>query len=130
MPRQINKPSNLNNEEESYITSGLASKIDNMRNNLKEELDKASDFRSCIEFLYSVVEAYNKNIIPYLKEMHQNPTLKRELFLSLYQKTYDIYSEVYKQGLKKAESFGADPSEVSPEKFPKSLEKLTFPESN
>ena len=125
-PDQHNKS---NDKEEPYTASGIAKTIIKLKSALKSELDEVTDFRSCIEFLHNLLN-YNTDAISLAKEKYQSQKVEKEFFLSLYQKTYDIYNGVYQDGLKKAESLGANPSETNPKTFPKSLEKITFPENN
>lgn len=120
---------NQNNKEEFYLCSNLKNKEDNLKNGLKDKLDESTDFQSCIAFLHNLNEEYKFDVIPSVKEKYQNSPSK-ELVLALGHRVYNIYNEIYQEGLKKAESFGINPSEELPSKFPKSLEKLTFPENN
>jgi hypothetical protein len=126
-----NKHNNLNNEEEHHqeFVRNIQKSISTTFGKVKKSVDNSSDPIYCLSFMTFIRAMYDRQVIPLLKEDYSNDPSHRGLYLSRANYAHEMFDGLYQHILKRVEELGI-PSSDFPSSFPKSLEKLTFPENN
>lgn len=120
-----------NNEQESHeeFVNRIQKDISATFDNVKKSVDNSSNPIYCISFMAFIKTIYDTGLIPLLKDDYSENPSHRELYLSRANYVHEMFDGLYQHILKRVEKLGITSSIYSP-LLPKSLEKLTFPESN
>ncbi len=125
-----NKNPEYNQQEQERILADLKRRVYSEVDTIKKMINEDSNQFHSVNNLLVIKEAYTKILVPSVKEYLMRNNLLRLYLEPTTKEMYNLINGMYQHAFRHAESIGVKPSDLPPQIFPKSLEKITFPQDN